>query len=117
MRQFAYLGVLATCLLGTASLEIFLRTRVYRRWQRLVLTLVPVVFTFTLWDVYAISRAHWSFAPQYVTGIIAIANVPLEEICFFIAIPICSILTLEAVRSMKNWSVGDESETGTGDTK
>jgi len=108
MKQFAYLGVLAVCLLGTGLLEVFLRARVYRRWLRLILTLVPVVFIFTHWDIYAISQNHWTFDSDYVTGKIAVANVPLEEVCFFIAIPICSILTLEAVRSMRSWPVGDE---------
>jgi len=110
MKQFAYLGVLAVCLLGTGLLEVFLRARVYRRWLRLILTLVPIVFIFTHWDIYAISQNHWTFDPDYVTGIIAVANVPLEEVCFFIAIPICSILTLEAVRSMRGWTVGDEEQ-------
>jgi len=115
MQQFAYLGVLAVCLLGTGLLEVFLRARVYRRWLRLILTLVPVVLIFTLWDIYAISRNHWTFDSNYVTGIIAVANVPLEEVCFFIAIPICSILTLEAVRSMRTWPVGDEVGVDSGD--
>ncbi len=115
MKQFAYLGVLAVCLLGTGLLEIFLRARVYRRWLRLILTLIPVVLIFTLWDVYAISRHHWTFDANFVTGIIAVANVPLEEVCFFIAIPICSILTLEAVRSMRIWPVGDEIVAESGD--
>ncbi|NBV90010.1 MAG: lycopene cyclase domain-containing protein [Actinobacteria bacterium] len=115
MRAYSYLAVLAACLLGTATLEVFLRTRVYRRWRRLLLTLLPVVMVFTLWDIYAIKHGHWTFDSQRVTGIIAIANVPLEEICFFIAIPICSILTLEAVRSMKGWLVGDEEPVDGGD--
>jgi lycopene cyclase domain-containing protein len=115
MKQFAYLGVLAVCLVGTGLLEVFLRAKVYRRWLRLILTLVPVVLLFTLWDIYAISRHHWSFDARYVTGIIAVANVPLEEVCFFIAIPICSILTLEAVRSMRDWLVGDEFIADAGD--
>lgn len=114
MQQFTYLGVLAMCLLGTGLLEVFLRTRVYRRWLRLVLVLLPVVAIFTMWDVYAISHNHWTFASDYVTGVLAVANVPLEEICFFIAIPICSILTIEAVRSMKNWQVGDEPNVDSG---
>jgi lycopene cyclase domain-containing protein len=115
MRQFAYLGVLAVCLVGTGLLEVFLRASVYRRWLRLLLTLVPVVFIFTMWDIYAISRHHWTFDATYVTGIIAVANVPLEEVCFFIAIPICSILTLEAVRSMRDWAAGDELISDPGD--
>ena len=108
MSHFAYLAVLAGCLIGTAGLEIFLRTRVYRRPVRLIATIIPVVVIFTLWDIYAIKSGHWTFDPRYVTGIETVGNVPLDEICFFIVIPICAILTLEAIRSARNWLVGDE---------
>ena len=108
MSHFAYFAVLVVCLLGTALLEVFLRTHVYRRWKRLLLVLIPVVLIFATWDVYAISQGHWSFDRNFVTNVILVANVPLEEICFFIAIPICSILTIEAIRSPGNWEVGDE---------
>lgn len=110
MGRLSYLAVLVGCLLGSGWLELVLRTRVYRRFIRLTLSIIPVLVVFTLWDIYAISQGHWKFDPRYVTGIIAIANVPLEEILFFIVIPICAVLTLEGVRSTKpKWEVGDES--------
>lgn len=109
MSKYSYIAVLVGCLLGSGWLEIVMRTRVYRRTLRLALSILPVLVIFTIWDIYAISQGHWKFDARYVTGIIAIANVPLEEILFFITIPICSILTLEGVRSIKsNWKVGDE---------
>ncbi|MEN9741628.1 MAG: hypothetical protein RIR66_584 [Actinomycetota bacterium] len=109
MGKFSYIAVLVGCLLGSGWLESVLRTRVYRRWKRLVLSILPVLVLFTCWDIYAISEGHWKFDPRYVTGIIAVANVPLEEILFFIVIPICAVLTLEGVRSTKpSWKVGDE---------
>lgn len=111
MGNFSYIAVLVGCLLGSGWLEIVLRTRVYRRWKRLTLAILPVLIIFTLWDIYAISQGHWTFDPRYVTGIIAVANVPLEEILFFISIPICAVLTLEGVRATKpHWIVGDEKE-------
>lgn len=109
MGQYSYIAVLVGCLLGSGWLELVLRTRVYRRWIRLALSILPVLIIFTIWDIYAISQGHWTFDQRYVTGIIAIANVPLEEILFFISIPICAVLTLEGVRATKpNWKVGDE---------
>lgn len=109
MGKLSYLAVLAGCLLGSGWLELVLRTRVYRRFIRLTLAILPVLVLFTIWDIYAISQGHWKFDARYVTGIIAIANVPLEEILFFIVIPICAVLTLEGVRCTKpNWKVGDE---------
>lgn len=108
MSRFAYLGVLFGCLVGTAWLEYFLRTRVYRRTIRLILTIVPVLVVFSIWDAYAIAQDHWKFDVRYVTGVIAFAGIPLDEILFFIVIPICAILSFEAVRSARNWEAGDE---------
>jgi lycopene cyclase domain-containing protein len=108
MRHVSYLAVLAACLLGTAPLEIFLRTRVYGRWRRLVATLVPVLAVFVGWDVYAIGRHEWWFDRRGVTGIRLPGGLPVEELLFFVVVPICAILTLEAVRARRGWPVGDE---------
>ena len=106
--MFAYVGVLLACLIGTAWLEYFLRTKVYRRTIRLFLTVLPIALVFSIWDAYAIAQGHWKFDSRYVTGITTFANIPLDEILFFIVIPICSILSFEAVRSARNWQAGDE---------
>lgn len=102
-----YLLVLAGCLVGTAPLEVVLHTRVYTRWRRLLLTLLPVVAVFTVWDVLAIRAGHWAYDPRQTTGL-HVGNVPVEELLFFLVIPTCSILALEAVRAVRGWRVGDE---------
>ncbi len=107
MQRLAYLAVLLGCLVGAGWLEWGLRTRVIVRWRRLLFTLLPVVAVFVLWDLYAIHAGHWSFDPQKITGI-ACGPLPLDEVLFFIVIPYCAILTLEAVRAVKGWPVGDE---------
>ncbi len=103
----AYLVVLAVCLLGTLPLELVLHTRVYGRPRRLLLTLLPVVAVFVGWDVLAIRAGHWGYDPRQTTGVL-LGNVPLEEVAFFLVIPICAILTLEAVRAVKGWRVDDQ---------
>ena len=104
MRNLSYLAVLGVCLLGTLPLEFKWRARVYRRPRRLAIALTPVLLFFTLWDIYAIASGHWTFDSAQTTGVIVLAGVPLEEIAFFIAIPICSLLTFEAVANQLNWS-------------
>jgi lycopene cyclase domain-containing protein len=93
---------------GTAWLEVGLRTRVYRRWRRLLLTVVPVAALFLLWDVYAIAAGHWWFDESMITGIRLPGDVPIDELVFFVMVPIASVLTLEAVRSATGLRVGDE---------
>ena len=108
MSRFAYVGVLVFVLLGSGWLEVALRTRVYSRWRRLLLSLAPVVVVFCLWDLYAIASGHWTFDPDRTTGVVLPGGLPLDEVLFFVVVPIASILTLEAVRSVKRWEVGDE---------
>ena len=110
MSRFAYVGVLAFVVIGTAWLEVALRTRVYARWRRLLAALVPVVLLFCAWDLYAIAAGHWTFDPERTTGVLLPGGLPLDEVLFFVVVPIAGVLTLEAVRSVKRWEVGDEPE-------
>ena len=103
MRHLAYLAVLAFCLLGTLPLEVWLGVRVYRRPRRLLLTLLPVVAVFYLWDVYAIAADHWSFDPTQTVGLVLPGGVPVEELLFFVVVPTCAVLAFEAVRRVKGW--------------
>jgi lycopene cyclase domain-containing protein len=110
MARLSYVAILAFVLVGCLWLEIALRTRVLRRWRRLLLSVVPVVFVFFAWDAYAVAQGHWHFDLERILGVYLPGSVPLDEILFFLAIPLAAILTLEAVRSVNpHWSVGDES--------
>ena len=103
MRHLSYLAVLAFCLLGTLPLELWLGVRVYRRPRRLLLTLLPVVAVFYLWDVYAIAAEHWTFDPAQTVGLVLPGGVPVEELLFFVVVPTCAVLAFEAVRRVKGW--------------
>lgn len=108
MERFAYVGVLFFIVLGSGWLEVVVRTRVLRRLRRFLLSVVPVLVLFLLWDAYAISVGHWTFDPNGTTGATVVASIPLEEVAFFLVVPFAAVLTLEAVRSVRGWSVGDE---------
>lgn len=110
MRHLGYLAMLAFCLVGTLPLELFLHVGVYRRWRRLVLTLLPVLAVFVAWDLYAISRDQWAFDRGQLVGVVLRGGLPVEELAFFVVVPIAAVLTLEAVRVVRGWPVGDEGE-------
>ena len=100
-----YLAVLVGIFLASAWLEVVVRTRVFTRWKRLLLTLAGTIPLLVLWDWYAISREHWHF--HMMTGW-EIGILPVEELLFFIVVPIAGILSLEAVRAVKGWPAGDD---------
>jgi lycopene cyclase domain-containing protein len=95
--RFQYLAVLAACVLVTLPLELVIGARVYRRPRRLLAALAPAVAVFVAWDVVAIDRGHWWYNPRYVTGWRVPGALPVEELAFFVVVPICALLTSEAV--------------------
>jgi lycopene cyclase domain-containing protein len=108
MAQWSYLAVMLFIFLGTVWLEFGLRTRVYRRWRRLLLSVLPVTAVFYLWDAYAIGAGHWWFDEARITGVRLLGDVPVDELVFFLMVPVAAVLTLEAVRSATGLPVGDE---------
>ena len=94
--------MLGACLLITLPLEFVFGARVYRRPLALVLAVLPVVMIFSIWDLIGIYRQHWSYNARFVTGIELPPALPLEELAFFVVIPICGLLTYEAVGTMLN---------------
>jgi lycopene cyclase domain-containing protein len=96
--RFQYLILMGLCVLITLPLEFLFGARVWRRPRRLLYAMAAPTAIFVTWDLIAIARDHWDFNPRYVTGWELPFNFPVEELSFFIVIPICSLLTLEAVR-------------------
>jgi lycopene cyclase domain-containing protein len=100
VRHLTYLAVLAGCLAGALWLEPVLRVGVLRRWRRLLLTVAVVVLVFGGWDMAAIAAGHWSYDRGQLTGIVLPGRLPLEELLFFVVVPVCAILGFEAVRKV-----------------
>jgi lycopene cyclase domain-containing protein len=111
--HLVYLAVLAACVLGTLPLEFLLGTRVYARWRRLALSVLPVTVLFAGWDVWAIHARLWWYDARYLVGLTLPGRLPVEELLFFLVIPTCAVLTLEAVRARRpDWLIGDEPTRG-----
>jgi lycopene cyclase domain-containing protein len=96
MDHCQYLVVLAACLAITAPLELF-GAGVYRQPWRTVGAVLPVAAVFIVWDAMAIAAHVWTYNPRYVTGVELPGRIPIEELLFFIVIPLCGLLTYNAV--------------------
>jgi lycopene cyclase domain-containing protein len=105
MGHLTYLALLAGCLVVTAPLELVLRVRVYARWRRLLLALVPELVVFGVWELYAVARGHWTYDAAQVLPP-RIGGMPVEEVLFFLVVPTCAVLALEAVRKVTGWDAG-----------
>ena len=100
LLHWSYVAMLAFCLAGTLPLVPAFRLRVLRQPRRLVLTIVAAGSPFVLWDLYATHAGHWRF-DEAQTLPWRVAGLPLEEIGFFVVIPLATVLTYEAVRVVR----------------
>lgn len=100
MSHYQYLLLLAGCVVLTLPLEVVLGARVWRRPRRLALALAGPVVVFTVWDVLAVRAHWWRYARRYVTGVDLPGHLPVEELAFFVVIPICALLTFEVVSGL-----------------
>jgi lycopene cyclase domain-containing protein len=98
--HFQYLGLLSACLLITLPLEFVFDARVWRRPFRLAVALAPAFVVFVAWDAWASASGTWGFDPRYTIGLELPGRMAVEELAFFVVIPICALLTLESVRNV-----------------
>ena len=106
MGHLTYLGLLAGCLVVTAPLELVLRVRVYARWKRFLLAVLPEFVLFVAWVLYAIAQGHWHYDGEQILGVRLPGGIPLEEVLFFLVVPLCAVLAYEAVRKVTGWDPG-----------
>ena len=97
LPHWSYVAMLVFCLVGTLPLVPAFRLRVLRQPRRLLLTVLLAGTPFLLWDLWATGVGHWSFDAEQTLPW-RVADLPLEEVAFFVVIPVVAVLTFEAVR-------------------
>lgn len=96
LLHWSYVAMLAFCLVGTLPLVPAFRLQVLRQPRRLLLTVLLAGTPFLLWDLGATEAGHWTFDAEQTLPW-RLANLPLEEVAFFVVIPLVAVLTFEAV--------------------
>ena len=96
--KYQYLLLMLGCLAITAPLEAF-GSGVYRQPRRTAAAIIPVAVVFVVWDLLAVLAEVWDYNPRYITGL-HIWVFPIEELMFFIVIPLCALLTFSAVSTI-----------------
>jgi len=100
MNNLQYVAVLGACVALTVPLELVVGARVWRRPRRLARALLVPFVLFVAWDFWAAAEGHWRFSRSLTTPWRLPFGVPVEELAFFVVVPVCGLLTLEAVRTL-----------------
>jgi lycopene cyclase domain-containing protein len=100
MDRYQYLLLMVGCLLLTLPLELVLGARVWRQPARTAKAIAPAFVLFVAWDLWASRRGTWGFSERYTLGWRLPGGMVVEELLFFVVVPMCALLTLEAVRAI-----------------
>ncbi|WGL52605.1 lycopene cyclase domain-containing protein [Nocardioides sp. BP30] len=100
LRHWSYVAMLVFCLAGTLPLVGLFRLRVLRQPVRLATTVLVAGVPFLVWDLWATHAGQWRF-DHAQTLPWRLGGLPLEEIAFFVVIPLVSVLTYESVRVVR----------------
>lgn len=68
----------------------------HRRLRPAIAAMLIVAVPFVVWDVAVTAAGHWSFSDAYTIGW-RLAGLPIEEILFFVVVPLTSILVWDTV--------------------
>ena len=98
MDRYQYLILMGLCVLVTLPLELVVGARVWRSPRRLAIALTPAFLLFVAWDLWASASGTWGFDERYTIGVQLPGGMAVEELLFFLVVPVCTLLTLEAVR-------------------
>ena len=100
LARWSYVAMLVFCLAGTLPLVPAFRLRVLRQPRRLLLTVLAAGSPFLVWDLWATHAGHWWFDPEQTLPW-RVAGLPVEEVGFFVVIPVVTVLTYEAVKVVR----------------
>jgi len=104
MTHLSYLAVIVFVAICAFSINWGFGLRIGKRWRELILTEFAIVIIYLSWDTWAIAKKNWFFDTHQIVNIDVLPKVPLEELLFFIVVPLTIILSYQALLKLTGWS-------------
>jgi len=67
-----------------------------------------IIVIYLGWDVWAVFKKSWYFDSQQILGLNLFGRVPIEEVLFFVIVPLMCVLTYLALGKLTGWSFADK---------
>ena len=103
MAHLRYMAVLLFIALCGFDVNFFFKVKITRLWRAFLLTDICIVISYLLWDYWAIVKGNWYFDQRQILTIHLLPKVPLEELLFFIVVPLTTIITYQALLKLTGW--------------
>lgn len=106
MSHISYLAVIAFVLICAIGVNLGFGLRIGRQWRELLLTELAILVIYLSWDSWAIAKKSWFFDARQIVNVDPLPKVPIEEVLFFIIVPLMIILTYQALLKLTGWNSG-----------
>ncbi|MGJ5641942.1 lycopene cyclase domain-containing protein [Formosa sp. S-31] len=97
MKSYTYLLIDLACIAVPLLASFYPKHAFFKHWKSFFIANSIVTLVFLIWDYFFTDMGVWGFNPEYLLGIY-IANLPLEEILFFICIPFSCVFSYFAFK-------------------
>ena len=67
-----------------------------------------ILVIYLIWDFWAVSKGSWFFDSNQILGIMLLGKLPIEEVLFFIIVPLMTVLTYLALTKLTGWGKAKE---------
>jgi hypothetical protein len=101
MAEFNYLGVLLFISICAVGVTLVFKVRAPRFWKTFLIVDSVVLAVYLFWDYWAIEKKIWSFDSAQTIGLKVLGIIPIEEVLFFIIVPLMTIITYLALINLK----------------
>ena len=92
LGSWTYSAYLLLALIGTLAIQFSFKIKLPLR--KTAIAILGSGFLFVAWDALATHAGHWSFGTSMMMGFM-LGNQPIEEIAFFIVIPLFGLTLWE----------------------
>lgn len=97
MAQFNYLMVLGFIGACAVFVNFGFKLRISSKWKLFLLSDSVILLIYLAWDFWAVSKGSWFFDQEQTIGIYIFSRLPIEEVLFFIIVPLMVVLTYLAL--------------------
>ena len=77
------------------------------KFRQFLLVDAMIIVTYLSWDIWAVFKKSWYFDPNQIIGLQLFGRLPIEEILFFVIVPLMGVLTYSALIKLTGWSTKD----------
>jgi lycopene beta-cyclase len=98
-EKFQFLAMLGICLLVVLPLEFVGGARILRRPKALLSAWIGPFVVLSVLNEVAVNRELWRYSPRFTSGIELPRHYLVEEVAFFVVVPMCALLVFEATNN------------------